>query len=151
MLGVPVTLIHRWTGSLLLRIKLCRLWGTEPLPEPVLTYFNQSTKTFIQEGAFDNFICQMSTILSWQKVLITDDTYRRQNHKALPLHLCVNKAPNSFYTEIWVQYHVFEIRSPRKNLKGILSLKTCTWHVHFNIIVPHSISNIIFLTPTKLF
>ena len=30
--------MHRWTGSALVQVKACRLFGAKPLPEPILTY-----------------------------------------------------------------------------------------------------------------
>ena len=31
--------IHQWIGSVLLQVMACRLFGTKPLPEPMLTYW----------------------------------------------------------------------------------------------------------------
>ena len=54
----------------------CRLFGTKPLPEPMLTYcqldpeeqiavkFYQNTKLFIEKNAFENVVCEMAAIFS---------------------------------------------------------------------------------------
>ena len=63
----------------------CRLIGSEPLPEPMLTYceldpwegtsvkFEWNTKLFIEEDAFENAVCEMATILSRGDELIRPD------------------------------------------------------------------------------
>ena len=52
----------------------CRLEGAKPLSKPVLEYcevnpweqtFNQISKIFIQENAFENIVCKTAAILSW--------------------------------------------------------------------------------------
>ena len=70
-----VACMHQWTGSALVQIMACRLFGAKPLPEPVLTYcqlvpweqtsmnYNQNTKLFIHEYAFENVVCKMAAIL----------------------------------------------------------------------------------------
>ena len=63
-------------GSALIEIMACRLFGTQPLSQPMLGYcqldpceqirwnFNQNTQLFIQENAYENIICEMMAILS---------------------------------------------------------------------------------------
>ena len=52
----------------------CSLFGSKPLPEPILNYYqlepqqqnlnlNQNVEIFFQEGAFENVIFKISTIL----------------------------------------------------------------------------------------
>ena len=73
-----------WIGSALAQIMACRLDGTKPLSEPMLTICQLDPKkyismkyssVFIQENAFEHVICEMAAILhrgSWVK-----DEFRR--------------------------------------------------------------------------
>ena len=68
--------IHQWTGSALLQVMACHLFGTKPLPEPMTTYcqldlkeqtsvkLESKYKSFIHENVFENFVCEMA-ILYW--------------------------------------------------------------------------------------
>ena len=68
----------RWTGSALVQVMACRLFGTKPLPEPMLNYyqFNPQQQTsaklepkyilFIDENALENVVCEMAVILYWE-------------------------------------------------------------------------------------
>ena len=68
--------MRQWTGSALVQIMACRLFGAKPLSEPMLKYCqldltnklqwnsNRNTKFFIQENAFENVVCEMAAILS---------------------------------------------------------------------------------------
>ena len=74
-----------WTGSTLVQVMACRLFGAKPLPEPMLPYcqldpweqthwhLNQNTlKLFIRENTLENF--EMRFILSsgrWVILIIT--------------------------------------------------------------------------------
>ena len=63
-------------GSALVQIMACHLFGTKPLSKPMLGYchpklrnklqwnFNQNTKLLINEIAFENIVCKMTTIFS---------------------------------------------------------------------------------------
>ena len=65
-----VAYIHRWTESALVQVMACRLFGANPLPEPMLAYgqmtlgnkfqwnLNRYFIGFIAEDAFQNAICQ---------------------------------------------------------------------------------------------
>ena len=80
--------MHQWTGSALVQIMAWCLFGTKPLPEPMLTYLsfgplgtnqwnlNQKTKLFIQENAFEHVFCEMASILSkrWADLLADKHT-----------------------------------------------------------------------------
>ena len=67
--------MRRWTGSGLVQIMACRLDGTKPLPEPMLTYcqlepkehlsvkFYLKFKYLYSRNAFEH-VCKMATILS---------------------------------------------------------------------------------------
>ena len=57
--------MHQWTGSALVQVMACRLFGAKPLPEPMLTYcqlefwsLNWNSVIFIQENAFKNVVWQ---------------------------------------------------------------------------------------------
>ena len=52
--------MHQWIGSVLVQIMAGRLFGTKPLPKPILSHyqldkfqwnFNQNAKYFIRENA----------------------------------------------------------------------------------------------------
>ena len=73
----PPSTVHmsQWTWSALVQIMACRLIGTKPLPELLLTvdwtcrnkfqrHFNQNSNILIQENIFKNVVCEMATILS---------------------------------------------------------------------------------------
>ena len=79
--------------SPLVQIMACRLFGTKPLPKPVLGYcqlypyqqtslnFNQKIKLFIHKNASENIICEMAAILStkrWVNSPGPGDTYMIQ-------------------------------------------------------------------------
>ena len=63
----------QWTGSALVQIMACRLFGAKPLSKPMLGYwffrnklqynFNEKTNIFIQENASENIVCEMAAIL----------------------------------------------------------------------------------------
>ena len=67
--------MRRWTGSGLVQIMACRLDGTKPLPEPMLTYCQLEPKEHISvkfylkfkylysRNAFEH-VCKMAAILS---------------------------------------------------------------------------------------
>ena len=83
---LPLVLhIYRWTGSSLVQVRVCCLFGAKPLPEPMLAIcqldsrnifllnLNWSSIIFIQENSFENVVCQNGGILSggrWIKPLI---------------------------------------------------------------------------------
>ena len=54
----------------MIRLKVCHLFGTETLPEPMLTYYQlqhyeqSKLKIFIDQNAFVN-VFEMAAILSW--------------------------------------------------------------------------------------
>ena len=69
--------MRQWTGSALVQVMACRLFGAKPLPEPMLFFvkwtpgnkfqwnLNQNSVIFIQENAFslkenafEIFVCQ---------------------------------------------------------------------------------------------
>ena len=64
------------TGSTLVQVMACRLFGAKPLPEPMLTHcqldpeeqtsveFKSKYKAFHYENAFKNVVCEVATILS---------------------------------------------------------------------------------------
>ena len=66
----------KWTGSSLVQVMACHLFGAKPLPERMLAYYqldpweqlkgnlNQNTKLFIDEDAFQNIFCKVAAILS---------------------------------------------------------------------------------------
>ena len=74
--------MHRWIGSALLQIMVCRLFGTKPLSEQTFRYsqelspgplvyrnklqwnFNQNRKLFIHGNASEYIVCEMAAILS---------------------------------------------------------------------------------------
>ena len=64
-----------WTGSALVQITSCRLFGDKPLSKPMLGYYQldplkQTSVKFLskiklfQENAFESFVCEMAAILS---------------------------------------------------------------------------------------
>ena len=69
-------IMRQWTGSTLVQVLACRLFGAKPLSEPMLTYCqlgpweqtsgnsNRNTKLFIHENAFETVVCEMAAILS---------------------------------------------------------------------------------------
>ena len=69
--------MRQWTGSALIQVMACRLFGTKPLPEPMLTYCHLDPqehtpvdfrttykKIFIQENAYEKVVCEMAAIFS---------------------------------------------------------------------------------------
>ena len=65
--------MHQWTGSKLVQILACRLFGAKPLLELIVNWslrnklqwnLNQNKKLFIQEKAFQKVVCEMAAILS---------------------------------------------------------------------------------------
>ena len=73
------TYMHWWTGSALVQLMACHLFGAKPLPDPILTYcqldlrnklqwnFNQNTNLFIHENASETIVYEMAAILSrWE-------------------------------------------------------------------------------------
>ena len=70
-----VDLLRQWTSSSLVQVMACRLFGTKPLPQPMIFFlitplvinFNEiwiKIQTyFIQENAFENDVCKMAAIL----------------------------------------------------------------------------------------
>ena len=68
--------MRQWTGSVLLQVMACRLFGANQSPEQMLTYCQlnprhnlqwnstHNTKFFIHENAFENVVCEMVVILS---------------------------------------------------------------------------------------
>ena len=68
--------MHQWTGSALVQIMACPLFGTKPLSKPMLGYcqldpmnklqwkFSKNTQLFIHENAYENIVCEMAAILS---------------------------------------------------------------------------------------
>ena len=62
--------MRRWTGSSLVQVMACRLFGAKPLPEPMMAYcqldsweqisvkFERNSIILIQENAFENVVCQ---------------------------------------------------------------------------------------------
>ena len=76
--------MHQWTGSALVQIMTCRLFGAKPLPEPILTccqldpWKPTSVKYDIHENAFENAVCEIAAILSrgrWVNSLRPGDAY----------------------------------------------------------------------------
>ena len=69
--------MHHWTGSSLVQVMACHLFGAEPSPEPMLTYwqrnllnkfqwhFDWNIMVFTEEDIFEHVICRMMTILFW--------------------------------------------------------------------------------------
>ena len=55
----------------LVQIMVCRLFGDNPLFEPMMVYGQLdpkehiSVKVFIQENAFEEVVCKNGAILSW--------------------------------------------------------------------------------------
>ena len=112
------TYIRQWTGSSLAQVMLCRLFGANPLPEPMLTYcqldplekklqwnLNQNTKLFI---AFDNVVCEMAAILSREEwvnnSLGPSDTIWRQRSEstlAQAMASCLT-APSHCLNHCWL-------------------------------------------------
>ena len=74
--------MRRWTGSALVRVMACCLFGAKPLPDPMLIYCqldpwqqasNWNATFFIQENIFENCVFEMEDILSeerWVKINI---------------------------------------------------------------------------------
>ena len=72
----PCAYMRQCIGSALVQIMACHLFGTKPLSKPMLGYchlnlrnklqwnFNQNTKLLINEIAFENIVCKMTTIFS---------------------------------------------------------------------------------------
>ena len=64
--------MHQWTGSVLLQVMACLLFGAKPWPQTVLAYYrnklkwnsNQNTKFFSDENAFKNVVWKMVAILT---------------------------------------------------------------------------------------
>ena len=66
--------MNQRTGSALVQVMFCRLFGTKPLLESVLTYCtlrnklqwksNQNTKFWIDANVFDYAVCKIAAILS---------------------------------------------------------------------------------------
>ena len=68
--------VRRWTASALVQVMACHLFGTKPLPEPILTYcqldpeeqtsvkIESKYKISTEENAFENVVCKMEAILS---------------------------------------------------------------------------------------
>ena len=68
--------MHQWTRSALVQVMACHLLGAKSLPKPMLTCcrlalrcklqwnWNQNTKLFIHENAFQNVVCEIASILS---------------------------------------------------------------------------------------
>ena len=66
--------MRQWTGSASVQVMACRLFGTKPLPDPMLTScqldpyeqtsvkFGSNSKLFIH--AFENIVCDLAVILS---------------------------------------------------------------------------------------
>ena len=59
--------MRQWTGSALVQVKACRLFGDKPLPEPMLAHCQLDSweqisvkleSKFIQENAFEIVVCQ---------------------------------------------------------------------------------------------
>ena len=83
----PSAVYMRWlTGSPLVQIMACRLFGAKPLPEPssrtvnwtpgnkLQGNSNQNTKLFVHENAFETILCEMATILfreRWDKLIVS--------------------------------------------------------------------------------
>ena len=71
--------MRQWTGSTLVHVMACRLFGAKPLLEPMLDYcqlvlsnLNRNSYIFVQENAIENVVCEMAAILSrgrWVKSL----------------------------------------------------------------------------------
>ena len=71
-----VTYMRQWTGTPLVKIMACRLFGAKPLSKPMQGYcqldheeqisvkFQSKYKFFIHENAYENIICEMAAILS---------------------------------------------------------------------------------------
>ena len=68
--------MRQWTGSALVQVMACRLFGAKPLPEPMLAYCqldswekfrwnsNRNSTISIQENAFENVVRNLTTIFS---------------------------------------------------------------------------------------
>ena len=68
--------MRRWTGSWLVQIIACRLFGAKPLSEPswnIVNWtfrkkfqwkFSRNSNIFIRENAFENIVCETADILS---------------------------------------------------------------------------------------
>ena len=78
--------VRQWTGSLLLQIMACHLFGAShylnqcwvivnwTLKNKRQWNFNQNRKLFIQENTYENIVCEMAAILSrgrWVKSKLT--------------------------------------------------------------------------------
>ena len=62
--------MRQWTGSSLVQVMACRLFGAKPLPEPMASHcqlgsweqfqwnFNQNSVIFIQVNLLENVVCQ---------------------------------------------------------------------------------------------
>ena len=72
--------MRQWTGSTLVQIMACRLFGTKPLSKPMLGYCQldprnklqwiskQNTNFFIHENASENIICETLSRGRWVKL-----------------------------------------------------------------------------------
>ena len=61
--------MRQWTGSALVQVMACRLFGAKPSPEPVLTHLQLNSweqisvkfeSEFIKENAFEILVCKMA-------------------------------------------------------------------------------------------
>ena len=68
--------MRQWIGSALVQLMACRLFGAKPISKPTVVFFvnctirnklqwnfNQNTKLFIHENAYENIVCEMAPIL----------------------------------------------------------------------------------------
>ena len=91
------------TGSSLVQIRACRLFGEKPLPEPVLAYhqlhpsiqisLTLNTNIFFQEKSFKNAVCKTAATL-----------FRPEWVKAPHLVFALVEA-------LWYQFHLFRLQN----------------------------------------
>ena len=115
--------MHRWTGSSLVQVMVCCLFGVKPLPEPMVVIDNrtpgskfhwnvkQNSNFFIQENKFVMLFAKLSAIFSrgrWvglnNKVIVSTDGkpihLLNKIHQTVDIHRRLN----------WLSY--FSARSP---------------------------------------
>ena len=112
----------------MVQVMTCRLYGSKPLPEPMLLYcqldhweqtsvkYKSKYKAFIQENAFENVVCEMAVILSrgWWVLKLLEYAFaynlchvcRFLVRKEIPLS-CLRHACLWQYIEVRTEWHQF--------------------------------------------
>ena len=85
-----------WTASALVQVMACHLFGTKPIPEPMLTLrnklqwnLNKNTKLFIHNNAFEISSVKWRPLVQGEisKTKVNHNSFKHQSHRSVVIIL----------------------------------------------------------------